>query len=235
MNKIICINRYKKENIQSCDICNIDVHRPSYAKQLRNKKYLEGEKQNELIKPERLIKESIENKIKKILNPKALKQIGRENIRTDDKELKKELARKMNDPYYITTRALRVWFNITLESHHINLTNSKTFIITNYPEFGIEVRYTKKIWIEMASFYARLINQYKFKNQTFFSVRFDKENEDSQVLDETQLFISLNINRILTETDIDIIDIKSPLENQCQIQDLKDSGWRFGKSYSMTT
>ena len=45
-----------------CDICNIDVHRPPYAKHLRGKKHLENEKQNELTIPEWSYKETIENK-----------------------------------------------------------------------------------------------------------------------------------------------------------------------------
>ena len=44
----------------------------------------------------------------------------------------------------------------------------------------------------------------------------------------------MNINHNLTETDIDNIDIKSPLEHQIQIQELKDCGWRFDKINSMT-
>ena len=36
-----------------CEICNVNVHRPSYAKHLRSKQYLE----NELIVPEWLFKE----------------------------------------------------------------------------------------------------------------------------------------------------------------------------------
>ena len=50
----------------------------------------------------------------------------------------------MNIPYCFTDRALQVEFNITLESHQINHTNSKLIIKPNYPEFGIEVRYFKK-------------------------------------------------------------------------------------------
>ena len=45
-----------------CDICNIDVHRASYAKYLRSKKHLENEKQNEFIFPEWFLKNPIEYK-----------------------------------------------------------------------------------------------------------------------------------------------------------------------------
>ena len=44
----------------------------------------------------------------------------------------------------------------------------------------------------------------------------------------------LNINHNLTQTDLDNIDIKSPLEHQIQQQEMKDSGWRFDKINSMT-
>ena len=70
--------------------------------------------------------------------------------------------------------------------------------------------------------------------QTFFSARFDKQGEDNQVLDETKLFVILKINHNLTETDLDHIDIKSPLEHQIQAQEMKDSGWRVDKNNSMT-
>ena len=35
---------------------------------------------------------------------------------------------------------------------------------------------------ELAVIYARLINQYKFKYQTVFSARFDKQNEDGEII-----------------------------------------------------
>ena len=50
-------------NSRKCDVFNIDVHRAYYRKQLRCKKRLENEKQNELIIPEWLFKEPIEIKI----------------------------------------------------------------------------------------------------------------------------------------------------------------------------
>ena len=81
----------------------------------------------------------------------------------------------------------------------------------------------------MATIHARLLNQYKIRYQTLFSARFDKQDEGNQVLDETELFINLNINHNLTQTDIDNIDVKSPLEYQIQQQAMKDSGWRFDK------
>ena len=49
------------------------------------------------------------------------------------------------------------------------------------------------------------------------------------ILDETELFINLNINHNLTESDINKINIISPLKSQIQNQEMKDSGWRFDK------
>ena len=44
---------------------------------------------------------------------------------------------------------------------------------------------------------------------------------------------NLYINHILTEPEIDFIDIKSALEQQNQNEEKKDSGWRFDKIISM--
>ena len=99
---------------------------------------------------------------------------------------------------------------------------------------GIEVRYINKIINDLSVISARLIIQYKFRYQTVFSARFDKQDENIQVLDETELFIILNINQNLTESDLDNIDVKPPLEHQIQQQEMKDSGWRFDKIISMT-
>ena len=85
----------------------------------------------------------------------------------------------------------------------------------------------------MATLYARLINQYKFKYQTIFSARFDKQVEDNQVSDEKELLNNLNINCNSTETDINKIEGKSSLEHQTQQQEMKSSGWNFDKVNSM--
>ena len=203
-------------------------------KHLRSKKHLENIKQNEVIKPEWLFREPIENKIKKIYNPKPLKQLARNNIKLDDKQLNKELAKKMINPYYFIDENLKVGFKINLDSHNINHLNSKLTSTPNHPEFGIEVRYINQIMKELSIIYAKLLNQYKFKYQTVFSATFDKQDEDNQVLDETELFINLNINQNLRQRDLENIDVVSPFEHQKQQQEMKDSGWRFDKINSMT-
>ena len=85
------------ENSRTCVNCNVNVHRASFVKHLRSKKHLENIKQNEIMIPEWLFKEEetpIKNKIKKVYNPKTLKQIAGQNVKTNDKELDKELAKK---------------------------------------------------------------------------------------------------------------------------------------------
>ena len=155
-------------NSRKCEICNVDVHRVSYMKHLRSKKHLENMKQNDMIIPECLFQEPIENKTNRIYNPKSLKQLARNNILLHDKHLNKELARKMINPYYSIDRNLRVGFKTNLESHQINHANSKLTFTPNYPEFGIEVCYINKIIKELSIIFARLINQYKFRYQTVF-------------------------------------------------------------------
>ena len=76
----------------------------------------------------------------------------------------------------------------------------------------------------MPTIYKRLINQYKFNYQTAVSAKFDKQHEDNQPLDETELFNLSEIIQNLSESDIDNIDIRSPLEHQSQNQQMNDSG-----------
>ena len=221
-------------NSRRCEICNVDVHRASYNKHLRSKKHIENMKQDEMIIPEWLFQETVENKVKKIYNLRSLKQLARNNIRLDDKQLNKELAKKMINPYYFSDRNLIVAYKINLDSHHINHLNSKLTITSNFGNTGIEFIFNNKIMREMAIIYARVLYQYKFGYQSVFSARFDKQDEDNQLLDETELFINLKINQNLTQSDLDNINITFPLERKIQQQEMKDSGWRFDKINSMT-
>ena len=129
-------------------------------------------KRNEMIIPVWLFQEPIEKKIRKINNPKPLKQLARDNVRLDDRQLNSELARRMINPYYVTDRSLQVGYKIKLHNHHINHANSKLTTMPNYPEYGTEIRYIYKIMKELSNIYARLLNQYIFRYQTVFSARF---------------------------------------------------------------
>ena len=90
------------EKSRRCDICGIDVHRISYAKHLRSTNHSENIRQVDMITPDSIFKEPNEN-YKKIHNPKPLKQIARYKIKQYDKQLNKELAEKMTNPYYFQT------------------------------------------------------------------------------------------------------------------------------------
>ena len=83
--------------------------------------------------------------------------------------MNKELDEKMINPFYFTDRVLQVAFYITLESHQINHAISKFFMKPSFPEFGIEVRYIKKIIKGLSLAYGILVNQNKFKSQTVLS------------------------------------------------------------------
>ena len=205
-------------NSRRCENCNIDVHRASYMKHLRSKKHIENIKQNEMILPEWLFRENNENIINRIYNPKSLKRIARNTINLDDKQLNKELARKMINPYYFSDRNLKVAYKINLDGHHINRLISKITNTSNFQDTVIEFRLNNKTMREMSNIYARLINQYKFRYQVVFLGRFDKRDEDGQIFDETELFNNLNINQNLTQSDLDNINITFPLERQIQQQ-----------------
>ena len=145
----------------------------------------------------------------------------------------KEVATKMINPYYFIDKNIKIGFKIILQSHNINHANSLLSVIPNFPDIGTEARYIIKILEEMATIYARLLNQYKFKYHILFSASFYRINEEDQRSDEIELFINLNINNNLTETDIYNIDVKSQLEHQMQIQETKEYGWFFNKINSM--
>ena len=74
----------------------------------------------------------------------------------------------------------------------------------------------------MATSFARLKNQYGFKHQTVFSARFDKQDEDNQVLDKTELFINLIIKQNLAYSVIGNIDSNYSLEDKIQKQEMND-------------
>ena len=160
-----------------------------------------------------------------------MKQLAREKIKLDDKEL----AKMMINLYYFIDKNLKNGLKINLESHYISHANSTLTITPKIPEFGIEYRYINKIVKDLSIIYARLINQskYKFKYHTLFSASFYKINEEHQRSNEIEIYINLKINHNLTESDIDNIDVISQLEHQKQVQETKESGWIFDKISSM--
>ena len=87
----------------------------------------------------------------------------------------------------------------------------------------------------MSAICARLTTQNIFNNHTLFSYSFYKIKKEDQRNDEIDLFTDLNFIQILTESDIDSIDVRSQLELQIQIPATKYSGWILDKKNSMKT
>ena len=140
----------------------------------------------------------------------------------------------MIDPFYLADRTIQVGFNITLAIHHNTLAKS---IIVNkpyFPELGIDFRFFNRILKDMTCTYARLNIGYIYQYRTVFSARFDKQDENNQVLDEIEIYINLKINQKLTKSDFVRIHIKSSARNQVQKQEAKCSGCRLDKIISMT-
>ena len=100
---------------------------------------------------------------------------------------------------------------MNLDSHNINHANSLSTISPIYTDCGIETRYINKLLREVATIYASLINQYKFKNHIILSPSSYKIEEEYRRNDQIELFINLIINHKSTENDINDIDVKSQL------------------------
>ena len=135
------------ENSRPCESCNVNVHRATMQKLLGSEKHVENLKQNEMIIPEWLFKQEqtpIRKKIQKVYNPKRLKQIARENGKMNAKELDKEKAKKMINPYYFTDENLKIDFKINLESHNFIHANPLFKNTSNFPEFEIEFKFIMK-------------------------------------------------------------------------------------------
>ena len=127
----------------------------------------------------------------------------------------------MNNPNYFSEETLQVSFTINLDSHKINHKNSILTFQPNFPELKIEFRYNDKIPREMANIYARLINQYIIKNHTIFSVRYDKQDEEGEMMDEIELHMNLNIKYNSTESDIEYFNVRFQLREKINGKSLK--------------
>ena len=97
-------------------------------------------------------------------------------------------------PYNFTNENLKNGFKVNLESHNVNHTNSISTITTKYTDFGFETIYINKIIREMATSYARLINQNKFKYHIIFSACFFRNNEEDQRSDKLN---SLSFSKLI--------------------------------------
>ena len=79
----------------------------------------------------------------------------------------------------------------------------------------------------MTTFFARFLNEYKFKYHTLFAASFYRINEEDQGSDEFELFFNFNVYHNSTEPDVNNIDVKSQLKLPNQIQETKESGGIF--------
>ena len=88
---------------------------------------------------------------------------------------------------------------------------------------------------EISHVYARILKKNKLEqNQTMFPASFVKQDEDYQILDQIELYINLDINQNLTQSDINYIDVRFQLEQQIRNQGSKDTGRRLDIFDSMT-
>ena len=88
-----------------CEICDIHINRASMSKHLKSKKRLNklqnnNEDQTNIMNQPTTSNEDIRN------NPKSLKELARDKIKLDNKELNKEITKKMLNPYYFKNKNL---------------------------------------------------------------------------------------------------------------------------------
>ena len=95
--------------------------------------------------------------------PNSLNQLIRNYVRSN---------KRIKNPDYDNDRKLQIELRIDNDSP------SLTFIISS--GFEVEILYINQIIKKLSNFYARLINQYKFRYQTVFLTVFDKQNEDEK-------------------------------------------------------
>ena len=158
-----------------------NVHRASMSKHLKSKKHMnklsnKNDDQKNIADKPSTSKEDIKN------IPKSLKELARDKINLKDKDLNKQIAKKMLNPYYFKNKNLYNVLKINLDSHHINHLNSKITISSTTVYNSIDMDLINSLVKEMSSIYARLlISQYKFKYQCTFLARFDKLDEENGI------------------------------------------------------
>ena len=146
--------------------------------------------------------------MKQIDCPESLNQLMRNYIQSN-----KEVKQRIKNSYYENDRGLQLELKIDKDSPCL------TFVIKPYESvYEVEVFYINHIIKQLSNIYARLINQNKFRYRTVFLVVFDKQNE---------LLIDLNISHNLTKTDIDKIDVISPLKHKIYDEEMKNSNWQI--------
>ena len=217
-----------------CEVCNVEVHRASMAKHLRSKAHQEAT----MIIPtwmfveEQRPQQPQRPQQRQIQQIPSLKQLAKQQIQLPKKELDKQIAKRMLNPYYLSQR-YEPQYRTKLESHQLNHLNSSVSIVSKF-DLWIELYDINNLVKEMSRIYSRLINQPNFKYQVSFIAMFDKEDEYGFEIEHEEMFINLKINEILTANDILLINIESQVDTALQNQEMKGSGWRFHKLKLMT-
>ena len=63
----------------------------------------------------------------------------------NDKELDKEITKKMTNPYFLKDENIKIGFKLILESHNNIQANFLPNIVPNFPDIGTETRCIYKI------------------------------------------------------------------------------------------
>ena len=102
-----------------------------------------------------------------------MKKLARRKINLSKKELEKEIAKRLINPYYLSQR-YEPQYKVKIDQDLLNLINSKITIKSNY-NLLVELYDLKNIFKEMSTINARFINQCQFEHQVVFSAIFDRE------------------------------------------------------------
>ena len=136
--------------------------------------------------------------------------IWRRTLLIDDSQ-PKQLIDKTKSTCFFTHKVLKAEYKCKLDSHQINHTSGKLTISQKKLESGRV--HVKTIVQEKANIYARKGNQNNLKYPLVFSTKLHEQDEDDQVLNEVEFYNNLNINRVLTQSDIGYFGFSSQLEN----------------------
>ena len=97
----------------------------------------------------------------------------------------------MNILYCFTHKVIKAGYKTHLQSHHVNYIKSKS---TNSPKWSeIKIINVNNIVKQKSNTFWRFKNLYKVQHQREFSARFDKPDEDYQVLNEISQQINWSI------------------------------------------
>ena len=92
------------------------------------------------------------------------KQVVKEEINVFDTDINDEKQ------HYFTQKFSKIAFDVNIRIHHNKQANSQPTIFSKFDITGIAINHINKVMEELSRFYAKLINQYKFKHQLTFLI-----------------------------------------------------------------